>query len=48
MLRKPKELIEKLHQNEIYVIGRIVLFKDKALTKQRPDLAVKKANGKDI
>ncbi len=46
ILKNPKKLIEKLHNNGIYVIGRIVVFKDKYLAEKRPDLALKnKLNG---
>jgi hypothetical protein len=48
ILRNPKKLIEILHQNNIYVIGRIVVFKDKNLVKKRPDLAVKKSDQKTV
>ncbi|MFH1401997.1 MAG: putative glycoside hydrolase [Patescibacteria group bacterium] len=37
-----KELIELLHSKGVYVIGRISVFQDPHLVKQRPDLAVKK------
>ncbi len=36
-----KKVIEKLHDNDIYVIWRIVVFKDKLLAENRPDLAIK-------
>ena len=36
-----KEIIEKLHQENIYVIARIVVFKDKLLPKIKPELALK-------
>lgn len=38
-------VIKKLHDNNIYVIGRIVTFKDPILGEKRPDLAIKRANG---
>ena len=44
ILRNPKNLLEKLHSHGIYIIGRIVLFKDENLAKRRPDLAVKKSD----
>jgi hypothetical protein len=47
-LRNPKDLIKKLHQNGIYIIGRVVLFKDKNLVKRREDLAVKKSDEKTV
>ena len=37
-----KEFLEKLHEKDIYVIGRITVFQDPVLTKLRPELAVKK------
>ena len=39
-----KELIERLHDNNIYVIGRITVFQDPYYAKLRPDLAIKKAD----
>lgn len=48
VLRNPKDLLEKLHSYGIYVIGRVVLFKDKNLVKKRPDLAVKKSDKKTV
>ena len=36
-----KTTIDELHKKNIYVIGRIVIFKDNYLAKIRPDLAVK-------
>ncbi|MCR5804830.1 MAG: putative glycoside hydrolase [Clostridia bacterium] len=35
-----KEVIEKCHENDIYVIGRIVCFKDVALANKFPDRAI--------
>lgn len=43
--RNMKEVIEMLHDNDIYVIGRITVFQDPFYTGVRPDLAVKKADG---
>lgn len=40
-----KELIEKLHGENIYAIARISVFQDPYLASQRPDLAVKKKDG---
>jgi hypothetical protein len=48
ILRNPKDLIKKLHQNGIYIIARVVLFKDKNLAQKRKDLAVKKKDKKTI
>lgn len=36
-----KNIIKKLHENNIYVIGRIVVFKDARLSQLRKDLAIK-------
>jgi hypothetical protein len=41
----PEEVIKKLHENNIYVIGRVVCFRDNYLGQKRPDLAVKRVNG---
>jgi hypothetical protein len=43
-ISKPNALIKYLHDNEIYVIGRISVFQDQALAKARPDLAIKNKN----
>lgn len=40
-----KQLIEKLHAKDIYVIGRLVCFRDPAFSKKYPDRAVKHING---
>lgn len=40
-----RKVINKLHENNIRVIGRIVAFKDGVMTNHRPDLAIKH-NGK--
>ncbi len=48
-VRIPKinALIKKLHDNNIYVIGRVTDFQDPILAKARPDLAIKNsATGK--
>lgn len=37
--------IKTLHDNEIYVIGRLVCFKDPVLSIQKPELAIKNKNG---
>lgn len=39
-ITKPNALIKKLHDNGIYVIGRIATFQDQTLSKARPDLAL--------
>ncbi|MCD5382006.1 MAG: putative glycoside hydrolase [Candidatus Pacebacteria bacterium] len=40
-----RAFIEMLHDNNIFVIGRITVFQDLFYTKVRPDLAVKRADG---
>ncbi|HET7092368.1 MAG TPA: putative glycoside hydrolase, partial [Thermomicrobiales bacterium] len=39
----PKQLLDELHAHNIYVIARMVVFKDPIVAEQRPDLAVKDA-----
>jgi hypothetical protein len=39
-ISKPNALIKKLHDEGIYVIARMAVFQDPALTKARPDLAL--------
>ena len=41
----PEKLIKKFHENGVYVIGRIVTFKDPTLAKNRADLAIKNSKG---
>ena len=41
----PEKVITQLHDNDIYVIGRIVCFKDPILSSKRPDLAIKNSSG---
>ena len=41
-----KELVEKFHQENIYVIARIVVFKDGFLPKVKPELALKNRRGR--
>jgi len=41
-----REFIGSLHDDGVYVIGRITVFQDPMMTKQRPDLAVKKNSDK--
>jgi len=38
-------LIKKLHENNIYIIGRIVIFEDQILPINEPDLALKDKDG---
>lgn len=39
------KVIKAFHDNDIYVIGRLVCFKDPILSVKRPDLAIKHING---
>ncbi len=39
------ELIAKLHEQGIYTIARIVVFKDNLLAQAHPELAIKRSNG---
>jgi hypothetical protein len=41
----PEKLIKKFHDNGVYVIGRIVTFRDKILAKNRADLGIKTPKG---
>lgn len=41
----PKVLLARLHQRHLYVIARIIVFKDDRLATARPALAVKRAGG---
>ena len=40
-----RELVEECHRRGIYIIGRIVVFKDELLGKTKPEWAVKRADG---
>ncbi len=42
---KVDEVLAKCHENGIYVIGRIVVFRDDALAHKKPEFAVQKADG---
>ncbi len=41
----PESVISKLHENDIYVIGRLVCFRDPMLASKRPDLAIRTKEG---
>ncbi|MGI6669877.1 MAG: putative glycoside hydrolase [Acetivibrionales bacterium] len=41
----PDYMLEAFHDNGIYVIGRLVAFKDPVYSIKRPDLAIKNKNG---
>ena len=45
-VRDMKEMIDKLHGRGVYLIGRIVVFKDDLLATARPQWTIKGANGK--
>ncbi|MBU1046205.1 putative glycoside hydrolase [Patescibacteria group bacterium] len=40
-----KELLEDWHSKGIYIIGRVPVFQDPQLVRERPELAVKKSEG---
>lgn len=42
------EFLNYLHDKNIYVIGRVAVFQDPHLVKERPDLAVKRSSDKTI
>ncbi|TYS61083.1 GTP-binding protein [Sutcliffiella horikoshii] len=44
-IKDPKKMMKTLEENEVYPIGRIVVFKDTVLAKKRPDLSFQE-NGK--
>lgn len=44
----PAEVIRKLHEKDIYVIGRLVAFKDSFLPRIQPELAILKSNGQPL
>ncbi|MCX7921464.1 MAG: putative glycoside hydrolase [Clostridia bacterium] len=39
------KVIKEFHDNDIYVIGRLVCFKDPILSSKRPELAIKNSKG---
>ncbi len=43
-----KKVIQKCHDNNILVIGRIVCFKDPELAKQKPEFSIKDAQGNPL
>lgn len=43
-----EELVRKCKENDIKLIGRMVIFKDHALAEARPDLCIQDINGKPI
>jgi len=47
-VRDLKEFIKRLHDSEIYVIGRISVFQDPRYTKLHPELAVRKMSDGEV
>jgi len=45
IIKDMKGLIERLHQEGVYVIARVTVFQDPVLALNRPDLAVKSLSG---
>lgn len=43
--RDMRAFVERLHEKDIYVIGRITVFQDPHFTKMHPELAVQSTNG---
>lgn len=43
-----ESLVDRLHENDIYVIARLVVFQNTALAKARPDFALLSSSTKDI
>lgn len=43
--RDMRELLQMLHDNKVYVIGRITVFQDPFYAERHPELAVKRADG---
>ncbi len=48
LIKNIEEFLNNLHQQGIYVIGRIVVFQDPVLARARKDLALKRHSQKDI
>lgn len=44
-IRNIKELVRTLKEKNIYVIGRVVAFKDPVLAEKKPKLSIKNSNG---
>jgi hypothetical protein len=44
-IHDPAALIDRLHRDHLYVVARIVVFKDNLLATARPELAVKRIDG---
>ena len=43
-----QELVDELHQNDIYTIARVVVFKDSFLPEKYPEWAIQRKNGEGI
>lgn len=44
----PREILDRLHERDIWVIGRIVCFKDAFMPRLFPELAIQKKNGSPL
>lgn len=42
---RPAEVARQVHEEEIYLIGRIAVFEDPVLSARRPDLAIQRSDG---
>ncbi len=42
---KPREVVRLARANDVYLIGRIVVFQDPVLARARPDLAIRTSDG---
>jgi hypothetical protein len=42
---RPKAVVKKVHAAGLYLIGRVVVFEDPALTSRKPGLAIRHRNG---
>lgn len=47
-IRNIKEIITELHEQDVYVIGRLTSFQDPLLSQKRPDLAFKRMDNGNI
>lgn len=47
-IRNISELIQELHEKDIYVIGRLTIFQDPALTKKHPHLSFKRIDNGEV
>jgi hypothetical protein len=42
---RPREAAERAHERGLYLIGRVVVFEDPILARERPELAVRRTDG---